>query len=192
MWPNSVFLGVSDPTALFADVCKLLDCQRLIVHLGCASDPRFLLGVPSRLVYLRTCWLRYARPSYRGRVLMGSDVAYAFGEAPASRQGARVLPGEVVACNNSTKLFSTGRGNGTSDGIDYEALPHPTPRRLEHVQWLVSYFSEPSDIILDPFMGTGTTLRAAKNLHRFAIGIELDADWCEIAAKRMAQSVMAL
>lgn len=68
---------------------------------------------------------------------------------------------------------------------------HPTQKPVELIRWCIGFFPA-AQTILDPFMGSGTTLRAAKDLGRRAIGIEIEERYCEIAAKRMAQSVMAL
>jgi len=67
---------------------------------------------------------------------------------------------------------------------------HPAPFPLRLATTAIG--STDAALILDPFMGSGTTLRAAKDLGRKAIGIELSERYCEIAAKRMAQEVLAL
>ena len=67
---------------------------------------------------------------------------------------------------------------------------HPCPFPLALPMRCVS--STNAATVLDPFMGSGTTLRAAKDLGRKAIGIEIEERYCEIAAKRMAQEVLPL
>ena len=69
---------------------------------------------------------------------------------------------------------------------------HPCPKPMEWLLWIVGLVSLDSDTILDPFMGSGTTLRAAKDLGRKAIGIEIEERYCEIAAQRLGQEVLDL
>ncbi len=69
-------------------------------------------------------------------------------------------------------------------------LDHPCPFPIELAARCIASSTRPGDLILDPFMGSGTTLRAAKDLGRCAIGIELEERYCEIAAKRMEQEVL--
>jgi len=73
-----------------------------------------------------------------------------------------------------------------------ENVGHETQKPLSLFKKIVRISSNPNSLILDPFLGSGTTLRAAKDLGRKAIGIEIEEKYCEIAAKRMVQSVMGL
>jgi len=66
---------------------------------------------------------------------------------------------------------------------------HPSQKPLTLILKMLQY-SNCVGLILDPFMGSGTTLRAAKNLGHKAIGIEIEEKYCEIATRRMAQTVM--
>jgi DNA modification methylase len=71
-------------------------------------------------------------------------------------------------------------------------MGHPTVKPLSVMKKLVRVGSLPGHTVLDPFMGSGSTLRAAKDLGRKAIGIELEEKYCEIAAKRLAQGALDL
>lgn len=75
---------------------------------------------------------------------------------------------------------------------DKEPRFHPTQKPVPVMTWAIGHAPDDCQTILDPFMGSGTTLRAAKDLGRKAIGIEIEEKYCEIAAKRMAQEVFAL
>ena len=77
--------------------------------------------------------------------------------------------------------------NGFRSRGKAEQLDHPCPKPLEWMTWAVERASRECETVLDPFMGSGTTLVAAKQLNRNAIGIEIEEHYCEIAAKRLAQ-----
>lgn len=74
----------------------------------------------------------------------------------------------------------------------HEPRVHPTQKPLWLMHEWIQLFTNPDDTILDPFMGSGTTLRAAKDLGRKAIGIEINETYCEVAVQRLSQEVLAL
>lgn len=78
--------------------------------------------------------------------------------------------------------------DGAGPGCN-EYLGHPTQKPVALMRQLIDLLD---GSLLDPFMGSGSTLRAAKDMGRKAIGIELSERYCEIAARRMAQEVLAL
>lgn len=76
----------------------------------------------------------------------------------------------------------------TTKGNSETAHPAPFPQKLasDHI----ASWSNPGDLVLDPFSGSGTTAKAAKELGRRYLGLEINADYCEIARKRLSQQVL--
>lgn len=105
---------------------------------------------------------------------------------------------------NQHELMIAGRWDGSvfhddgvarSDVLDAKATPsadrdHPVQKPESLFSPLIMPTTKPGDVVLDPFMGSGTTLTAAKKLGRHAIGIEGEEKYCEIAVQRLAQQVM--
>ena len=77
------------------------------------------------------------------------------------------------------------------EGVQTAHSDHPAPFPMQ-LPTIAINSSANADLVLDPFMGSGTTLRAAKNLGRKGIGIELEERYCEMAANRMAQEVLPI
>jgi site-specific DNA-methyltransferase (adenine-specific) len=98
----------------------------------------------------------------------------------------------VTICHAQTKLRWNGGGHAaiwshaqlhgtTSDDGNY----HPTPKPIDLMLELVEQFSDPGDLVLDPFCGSGTTGVACLRLGRRFIGIEKDAGFARIATERL-------
>jgi site-specific DNA-methyltransferase (adenine-specific) len=83
------------------------------------------------------------------------------------------------------------RGDCRAFVVGREVKPnHESPKPLNVLTWFLSCL--PGATTLDPFCGSGTTLRAAKDLERRAVGIEIEERYCEIAAERCRQEVLEL
>jgi DNA modification methylase len=84
------------------------------------------------------------------------------------------------------------RGSVNTGNYQDKKINHPCPKPIEVWEWLIIRGSvSTDDIIFDPFLGSGTTCYCAKKLNRKSIGIEIEEKYCEIAAKRCMQEVMA-
>ena len=90
---------------------------------------------------------------------------------------------------NSIKKY-TFEYNGLLGKENYRF--HPTQKPIKLFAKIIVDYSESGQLILDPFLGSGTTAYCAKKLNRKCIGIEKEEKYCEIAAKRCSQSVMTL
>lgn len=92
----------------------------------------------------------------------------------AVKSGARPCP-----VGGKSVSYSNTRTNGTQE------LPHPTTKPLALMRSLVTDFSEPGDLVLDPFAGSGSTGVACNQLGRRFIGWELNAEYHAIATRRL-------
>ena len=83
---------------------------------------------------------------------------------------------------------ASGNGDVWGLGVEHERRGHPAPFPLALPMRCLSTTGAAS--VLDPFAGSGTTLRAAKDLGKKAIGIENNTDYCEITVRRLSQEVL--
>lgn len=108
----------------------------------------------------------------------GDRRSYAMAEMAWSDLGTKPLV--------KTHVWDGGKREGNPEN---RLFCHPTQKPVEIMAWCIA---ETEGVVIDPFMGSGTTLRAAKNLGHKAIGVELEERYCEIAAERLAQEVLAI
>lgn len=76
-------------------------------------------------------------------------------------------------------------------GKDKEKRVHPTQKPVPVMRWAIERAPDDCELILDPFMGSGSTLVAARQMGRRAIGIEREEAYCEVAVQRLGEAVQA-
>ena len=100
---------------------------------------------------------------------------------------------ESIAYMHRADCRSSWNGNGRHGNFVSPIPPaegHPTAKPHPMVAEWVRLFSNPGDVILDPYAGSGTTLRAAKDEGRRAIGVEIDERYCDLIARRLTQDTL--
>lgn len=183
IWPNrsaKLWPGINAQKLLEQTLKPLIGkVSHVVVQVGCTTDPRFLDAVPSHWPFWRTCWLRYDVPTRMGHTLMGGDVAYVFGPQRAPDQR-HLAPGEAPV----------EPSEWTASTLNAKRQEHPCPRALGHVRWLVRWFTRPGETVLDPFVGSGTTMRAAHEHGRDAIGWDNDKKFIRLSHRTLRQVEM--
>lgn len=74
--------------------------------------------------------------------------------------------------------------------VQHDKNTHPHEKGIDLIKKIILHSSSENDIVLDPFLGSGTTAVACKQLGRNFIGIELSEKYCEIARKRLEQDTL--
>jgi DNA modification methylase len=184
---------------------------------ACRIGTDWITKIPTNMSkntkYAQDAWTKNnligERRTYQGRwpanVLFDEEAAAMLDEQSGYTQSKQSQRGKVEIFKKPNGWIgeSTERGHNNSGGASrffYVAKAskkergkgndHPTVKPLQLMRYLVKLVTPPDGTVLDPFMGSGTTLEAARNLGRKAIGIEIEERYCEIAAKRLQQEVL--
>lgn len=104
----------------------------------------------------------------------------------------RKTSGSGVSDITGDEFISWTNGLWTFSGESKKRIGHPAPFPLELPTRCIKLFSFVGDTVLDPFVGSGTTVIAAAMLNRVGIGVEIDPGYCELAKRRILNTVHRL
>jgi DNA modification methylase len=148
---------------------------------------RLIRREPDRCV----AWVYHANTRYQWRLIawFGVEPDFSRVKQPYKNQGDKRVRELMQRGSDGTDLYDWWHIEQVKN-VSNEKTAHPCQIPVRVMERIVGV--TPADLIADPFMGSGTTLVAAKRLGRKAIGIELEEKYCEIAAKRLAQGALDL
>lgn len=159
----------------------VLECNRIVTNGWCfvfqamPNAPRFHEWFGSNWRIYAAC-KNFAQIRPNGIWHSWDPVVFWMNGKPVKQKGEEAINRDYWV-NNVAGLFS-------------EQIGHPSPKCVDAMQHIISISTSRDKLIIDPFMGSGTTLKAAKNLGRQAIGIEINESYCKIAVDRLRQEVL--
>jgi hypothetical protein len=208
---------ITDPpygTALYASDVAVLDAAMLGSWLVEPDSLAAVFGWPERLVELCVQagiapdeWITWwptngrCRGFNRAGLWRESECIAVFGKANwgVLRQQrvitATVLPDSGARGkpqSDQARMGDVWRDESPNLNPNQPPRLHPNEKPLSVLRRIIQATTDSEDIVYDPFAGSGTTLRAAKDLGRGAVGIEIEERFCEIAAQRLAQEVLPM
>lgn len=150
--------------------------NKTIIGDDCEFDPSFLLKYKKVII-----WGFQHFPQYfnRGTVLV-------WVKKYPDAYGTFLSDADLAWMNSGHGVYLSETINPSGFQSERE---HPTQKPVSLMRWCIEKAGG-SGVVLDPFMGSGTTLVAAKNLGRKSIGIELEQKYCDIAIKRLRQETI--
>lgn len=132
-------------------------------------------------------WISMACPVWFVRPADTLNVKKMLAEAPGMCQNTRaVLSKEVAAYEETPEPAAVEDAEGSSSGLPAADQKHPTPLQLEIIRRCVQLWTNPGDVVLDPFCGVGSTGVVSKQLGRGYVGIELQSAWAACASKALS------
>ncbi|MCT4395452.1 DNA-methyltransferase [Periweissella beninensis] len=105
--------------------------------------------------------------------------------------GKQVFNYEILRENNGGKQMKDVWMTSTTSSLEKKFGKHPTQKPLSLIKRIITASTKQNDIILDPFLGSGTTAVAAKLLKRKCIGIDIESEYINIAKKRIGNILQA-
>jgi DNA modification methylase len=153
--------------------------QQKIVNDDEPFDPHHLLCFPRAIMF--------GSNHYAQRLPTGTTLVWvkrldgAFGSFLSDAEVAWMKGGHGVYCFRDLSMTAEAR-----------TRKHPSQKPIPLMRWCIEKSGSTSGIILDPYMGSGTTLVAGKSLGRKCIGVEIEERYCEIAARRLRQEYLPL
>lgn len=135
----------------------------------------------------------YKSNSFKTRVGRQHETILIFGDLPYNPQMVKRTEKEMQRLNYEQRKKYAYKNPGSV--IDFDAINnrngsrtgHPCEKPIELMEWIIKTYTNEGDIVLDPYMGTGTTGVACNNLGRNFIGIEQDENYFNIAKKRLEE-----